>query len=161
MADIIMDGFVKVWSVPTIANIAAPTTSELNAGTNLGALLLKDGLRGFTPDTGTVDTTALSSTYGTNAPGLIALSKGSLWFKAQTQATETIRQVFVAQYTTNIVIRRNGKVETAAWASADWQEVWPIKVGARIDGDFASNEVQKFGVEIFFYIAPNQSSVVA
>jgi hypothetical protein len=161
MADIIMDGFVKVWSVPTIANIAAPTTAELNAGTNLGGLLLKDGLRGFTPDTGTVDTTALSSTYGTNAPGLIALSKGSLWVKAQTQATETLRQVFVAQYTTNIVIRRQGTVETGAWTSAQWVEVWPVKFGARIDGDFASNEVSKMGFEIFFYIAPNQSAVIA
>ncbi len=161
MADIIMDGFVKVWSVPTIANIAAPTTAELNAGTNLGGLLLKDGLKGFTPDTGTVDTSALNSTYGTNAPGLIALSKGALSFKAQTQATETIRQVFVAQYATNIVIRRNGAVETGAWTSAQWVEVWPIKCGARIDGDFASNEVQKFDVEIFFYVAPNQSAVIA
>jgi hypothetical protein len=161
MADIIMDGYVKVWSVPTIANIAAPTTAELNAGTNLGALLLKDGLRGFTPDTGTVDTTALSSTYGTNAPGLISLSKGSLWVKAQTQATETIRSVFIFGYTTNIVIRRNGSLETVAWTATDKSEVWPIKCGARIDGDFASNEVQKFGVEIFFYVAPNQSAIVA
>jgi hypothetical protein len=156
-----MDGYVKVWSVPTIANIAAPTTAELNAGTNLAGLLTKDGLQGFTPDTGTVDTTALNSVYGTNAPGLVALSKGSLVFKAQTQATETIRQVFVSQYTTNIVVRRNGKLETAAWAATDWLEVWPIKCGARIDGQFASNEVQKFSVEIFFYIAPNQSAVAA
>ncbi len=161
MADIIMDGFVKVWSVPSIANIAAPTTAELNAGTNLGSLLTKEGLQGFTPDTGTVDTSALNSTYGTNAPGLIELSKGSLRFKAQTQATETIRGVFVYGYTTNIVIRRNGSAETTAWTATDKVEVWPVKCGARIDGEFASNEVQKFDIEIFFYIQPNQNAVVA
>ena len=161
MADIQNDGYWKIWSVPTIANLAAPTTTELNAGTNLGALLLKDGLQGFTPDTGTVDTTSINSTYGTNAPGLLGLGKGSLVFKAQTQATEAIRQVFVFGYTTNIVIRRQGKLETAAWASTDWVEVWPIKCGARIDQPFATNEVQKFAVEVFFYIAPQQNAVIA
>jgi hypothetical protein len=39
--------------------------------------------------------------------------------------------------------------------------VWPIQCGARIDGDFASNEVQKYDIEIFFYALPNQNSVVA
>jgi hypothetical protein len=35
MADIIVDGQTRVAYVPTIANIAAPTTTELNAGTLL------------------------------------------------------------------------------------------------------------------------------
>jgi hypothetical protein len=161
MADIVMDGFVKVWNVPSISNIGSPTTTELNAGTSLGALLTKDGLKGFTPAAGTVDTSALNSTYGTSAPGLLELQKGTLTFKAQTQATDTVRPLFVYGYKTNIVIRRNGKAETLAWASTDWLEVWPIQCGARVDGDFASNEVQKYDIEIFFYALPNQNAVVA
>jgi hypothetical protein len=162
MARIIMDGFHKVWSVPTIANIAAPTTAELNAGLNLGTdLLSKEGVQGFEPDTAEVDTSAMGSLYGTNEPGLMAMSKGGLQFLANPQATEVIRPLFVRGYTTNIVIRRNGKLDTAAWASTDWLEVWPIKCGARKDGAFASNETQKFIIEVFFYIAPNQNAVVA
>src|SRR5215213_850093 len=161
MADIIMDGFVKVYLVQAIANIAAPTVAEANAGINIGGLLTKDGLQGFTPDTGTVDTTALNSTYGTNAPGLLALAKGRLRFKAQTQATDTLRSLLVFNYTTNVLIRRNGTVETGAWTATNWVETWPIKVGARIDNDFASNEVQKYDFEVFFYSPPNQSAVMA
>lgn len=163
MADIIMDGFVKVFEVPIIANIASVTTAELGAAgnLNLGSLLTKEGLQGFRPDTGTVDTTALNSQYGTNAPGLLGLSKGMLRFKAQTQATDVVRTRFTFGYTTNIVIRRNGLLETSAFVSTNWIEVWPIKCGARLDGDFASNEVQKYDIEIFFYAAPNQIAVVA
>jgi hypothetical protein len=158
---IIMDGYVKVWSVPTIANIAAPTTAELNAGINLGGLLTKAGLQGFEPDTPEVDTTALNSLYGTNEPGLAALPKGGLEFLALPQASETIRPLFVRGYTTNIVVRRQGTLETGAWAATNWVEVWPIKCGARKDGTFASNETQKFTIEVFFYIAPNQNAVAA
>ena len=161
MTDIILDGKVKVYSVPSIANIAAPTTTELNAGTNLGSLLTKDGLQGFQPDTASVDTTALNSTYGTNLPGLAELSMGALRFKAQTQATDTIRAVFVKDYTTNIVIRRGGQLETTAWTSGDKIEVWPVTCGYRKDGEFESNAVQKYDIPVAFSTAPNQYSQVA
>lgn len=158
---IVMDGFVKVWNVPTIANPAAPTTTELNAGTSLGGLVTKDGLKGFTPSAGVVDTSVINSVYGTNRPGLLALSTGTITFMAQAQASETIRNLFVYGYTTNIVIRRNGLAETAAWASTNWVEVWPVICGARQDGDFASNQMQVFSIELFFYTQPNQSAIVA
>ena len=163
MADIILDGKVKVWSVPSIANIAAPTTAELNAGTNLGALLTKDsGLQGFSPDTAAVDTTPLNATYMTNLPGMATLANGILQFKAQTQATpDTIKTTFVKDYTTNIVIRRQGALETGAWTSTDQVEVWPVKCGFRKDNDLAANEVQKYQIPVFFYAQPNQSAVVA
>jgi hypothetical protein len=163
MADIILDGKVKVWSVPSIANIAAPTTAELNAGTNLGALLLKDGgLQGFSPTTAAVDTTPLNATYMTNLPGMAQLDQGTMTFKAQTQATpDFARSTFVKDYQTNIVIRRQGSLETAAWASTDQVEVWPVKCGYRQDNDLAANEVQKLTVPVFFYLQPNQSAVVA
>jgi hypothetical protein len=157
MADIIMDGRVKVWSVPTIANIAAPTTAELNAGTSLGGLLTKDGLQGFSPDTAAVDTTALNSVYGTNLPGLADLAPGALRFKAQT-SPDTIKTTFVKDYATNIVIRRDGTLETSAWGSGQKVEVWPVVCGYRKDGDMASNEVQKYDIPVFFNLQPNQNA---
>jgi hypothetical protein len=161
MADIIMDGYWKVWSVPTIANIASPTTTELNAGTQLDGLLTKSGLKGFTPSAGSVDTTPLNGTYQTTKPGMLGLSNGGLEFKAQNQAAETIRNTFVLNYNTNIVIRRNGKTAASAWASTDWVEVWPITCGARQDGDSAVNAVQLFTIEVFFSTQPNQSATIA
>ena len=44
MADIIVDGQTKVYYVPTISNIAAPTTAELNAGTeHVSVVLVRRG----------------------------------------------------------------------------------------------------------------------
>ena len=47
MADIIVDGMTKVSYVPTIANIAAPTVAELNAGTALQSTLIPAGPGGL------------------------------------------------------------------------------------------------------------------
>ena len=55
MPDSNADGRTKVYSVPSIANLAAPTVAELNAGTALDGLMTPDGLVGFEPDTGDVD----------------------------------------------------------------------------------------------------------
>jgi len=160
VADIILDGKVKVWSVPTISNIAAPTTAELNAGVNIGQYMPKDGVKGFMPDTGEVDNTKLTSTYGTSRAGLGELKPGSLTFFRQTP-TDTIWALFVYGYLTNIVIRRQGSLETAAWASTNQVEVFPIECGFRQDQDFAENELQKYMIQAFFYSAPNQNAVVA
>ena len=58
MADIIVDGKTRVAYVPTIANIAAPTTTELNAGTLLQSTLIPAGLEGFENSTAEVDNTS-------------------------------------------------------------------------------------------------------
>ena len=160
MADIILDGRVKVWSVPTISNIAAPTTAELNAGISLALYMPKDGVKGVMPDTGEVDNTKLNSTYGTSLPGLGELKPGSLTFFRQT-GTDTVWSTFVKDYVTNLVIRRQGSLETAAWASTDKVEVFPIQCGFRNEQDFAENELQKYTIPIFFYSSPNQTAVVA
>lgn len=47
MADIIVDGMTRVTFAPTIANTAAPTVAELNAGTLLQSTLIPAGLEGF------------------------------------------------------------------------------------------------------------------
>ena len=160
MADIILDGRVKFWSVPTIANIASPTTAELNAGINLGQYMPKDGVKGVMPDTGEVDNTKLTSLYGTSLPGLGELKPGSLTFFRQ-QPTDTVWSLFVKDYPTNLVIRRDGSLDTTAWGSTNKVEVFPIQCGFRQDQDFAENELQKYTIPIYFYLPPNQLSVVA
>jgi hypothetical protein len=49
MADITSDGKTRVYWVTSIANINAPTTTELNAGIDLTSTLTADGLSGFQP----------------------------------------------------------------------------------------------------------------
>jgi hypothetical protein len=67
MPDITADGKTRVYWVTTIANIAAPTVAELNAGISLQATLTADGLMGLQPETADVDTSSLASTFNTTS----------------------------------------------------------------------------------------------
>ena len=58
MADVIIDGYIRVSSVPTIANLAAPTAAELNAGIAYEMLLTPEGLTGFASTTNWVNNSA-------------------------------------------------------------------------------------------------------
>jgi len=63
MAVVIMDGRVRAyWLTATPSNLALPTTTELNAGTNIGIYIRPDGLD-IGMDTGEVDVGNVTSTF--------------------------------------------------------------------------------------------------
>ena len=159
MVDSVSDGRTTVWSVPTIANIAAPTVAEINAGTNLTDLITPDGLIGFQPETADVDNTSLGSTYNTTLPGRISISGMALRFKWQT-GTDTVFNTMVYNYATNIVVRRRVAKATAATA-AQLVQVYPVTCGETAPGDPAANELDKFDVPLKTSSQPNMRSVLA
>jgi hypothetical protein len=160
MAAIIMDGKFKIWLTVTIANIAAPTVAELNAGITIGPFLTGDGLVGFAPDTQEVDVTPINSPYGLKRGGSADLSGTMLRFMAQ-YPTDTIKTLLTVGYLTHLVVRRDGTAETVAWAASQKVEVWPIECGARRDLDYARNESQKYEIPALVYLQPNQNATVA
>lgn len=162
MADIIGDGMVRAAFVPTIANIASPTTTELNA---VGSLLLQstltgDGLIGFEATTAEVDTTSLASTFNTKNIGRDDYSGTMLRLKKQTVGADTIRTTLTRGTTGYIVIRR-GIAETTAWASTQQVEVYPIVCGRRKELTPVPNEVMKYEVPTPITTAPNPDAVIA
>lgn len=159
MVDSLSDGRTRVYSVPSISNIAAPTVAELNAGVDLSALITPDGLMGFQPDTSEVDSSALNSTYSTKLPGRIALSGTGLRMKKQV-GTDTVYNTLVYGFATNIVIRRDVASSTA-WTAAQACEVYPGQFGGVKDLDPAPNELHKYEVPFFVSPQPNQRAVVA
>jgi hypothetical protein len=159
MADSLADGRTRIYSVPTIANIAAPTVAELNAGVDLSSLITPDGLMGFQADTAEVDTSAINSTYGTKLPGRISLSGTGLRLKKQV-GVDTVYTTFIYGFATNIVIRRDITSGTA-WASAQAIEVYPGVFGGRKDLDPAPNELHRWEAPFFVSPQPNQSAAVA
>jgi len=159
MADSLTDGRTRIYSVPTIANINAPTVAELNAGTDLSSLVTADGLEGFQADTAPVDTTAINSTYNTTLPGRITLDGNTLTLKKQT-GTDTVYNTFVHSYATNIVIRRDVTSSTA-WTAAQKVEVYPGQCGQKKDMPPAPNEIHKYQVIFFVSPAPSQEATVA
>lgn len=159
MADITADGKTRVAWVPTIANIAAPTTTELNAGMLLQSTLTADGFAGFRPETADVDTSSLDSTFNTMVNGRTSFSGTVLRLKKQT-GTDTIFDTLVRDTAGYVVVRRS-TTSTTAWASAQKIEVYPALCGevARLDPE--PNSVERYEIPIKITSTPNLRSAVA
>src|SRR5688572_25706939 len=106
MSDVFADGNTRVAFVAAIANIAAPTVAELNAGVVLTPYITPDGLVGFEASTADVDTSGLDTVFDTVGIGRDSFSGTMLRFKKQT-APDVPRNTFTRGTTGNIVIRRD------------------------------------------------------
>jgi hypothetical protein len=159
MADITSDGKTRVYWVSSIANINAPTTTELNAGIDLTSTLTADGLSGFQPDTADVDTSSLASTFTTNVNGRTSFSNTQLTLKKQS-GTDTIFTTLVRDTAGYVVIRRS-VAQATAWTTAQGSEVYPAlcEEVARIDP--APNTVERYMIGIKITASPALRAAVA
>jgi hypothetical protein len=159
MADITADGKTRVYWVSTIANIAAPTTTELNAGIALHSTMTADGLNGFRPDTADVDTSALDSTFNTTVNGRTSFDNTMIRLKKQS-GTDTIFTTLVRDTAGYLVIRRSITASTA-WASAQAVEVYPALCGevARVDPE--PNTVERYEIPMKITSSPSLRAAVA
>lgn len=159
MADVFADGNTRVAFVPAIASLAAPTTTELNAGTLLQSVITSDGLMGFEASSAEVDTTSLASTFNTKTIGRDDFSGTGLRLKKQT-STDTVFNLLTRGTSGYIVIRR-GVTETTAWASTQLVEVYPITCGQTKYLAPEANSVQKYEIPTPVTAAPQLRAVVA
>lgn len=161
MADIIVDGQTRVAYVPTISNIAAPTTTELNAGTLLQSTLIPAGLVGFENATAEIDNTALSSSFDTKLPGRQSYSGTALVFKKQ-DGTDTVFNLMTTPGTNGYIVIRDGSDQATAWATSDKVEVYPIRTATHtMQGRGESNALLRYQVPVAVSSKPNLKAVVA
>ena len=159
MADVIIDGYIRVSSVPTIANLAAPTAAELNAGISYEMLLTQDGLQGFASTTNWVENSALGSTFDTKLPGTVAFGDMALTFKWQA-GTDTIFNTLVYGYQTNIVIRAR-VLRATAFTATQLVEVYPVTCGQYSRAEYERNSLARFIVPVGLNAEPQLRAVVA
>jgi hypothetical protein len=159
MADIVGDGFIRVYAVPSIAVLTAPTVAECNAGIKLQALITADGLIGFKPDTADVDTSALDSTFNTALPGRASFSGMMLRLKKQ-DGTDTVYNTLIKGYRFFTVIRRS-VAEGTAWTIGDKVQVHPSACGETAWVDPEPNVLERYEVPIKPYLAPALRAVLA
>lgn len=159
MPDSNTDGRTRVYSVPSIANIAAPTVAELNAGTRLDGLITPDGLVGFEPETGAVDNSKLNSTFTTQSNGRVSYSGTLLRMHKQT-GTDTVYNLLVYGYATNLVVRRDVDANTA-WATSQAVEVYPAVMGEVRNLTPAPNETHKYETPVMITSQPNLRATTA
>lgn len=159
MPDITADGKTRVAWVPTISNINAPTTTELNAGMLLQSTMTADGFAGFRPETADVDTSSLDSTFNTSVNGRTSFSGTMLRLKKQS-GTDTIFDTLTRDTAGYVVVRRSIAASTA-WASAQKVEVYPALCGelARVDPE--PNTVERYEIPMKITASPALRAAVA
>jgi hypothetical protein len=122
------DGHVKVAVLTTSpANIAAPTTAELNAGIDASCRILSSDFAFGWADSDKVAEKALCDINNANAIAASNFTAGmTIWryFNAGTGVADPTEDslwtaVKVKGTTLYIYARETGKLSTAAWASAD------------------------------------------
>lgn len=162
MADVVIDGYVRVSYVPNIATLAAPTTTELNAGTILTTFLIPTGLEGFDPAQDSIDNTSLASTFGTVLPGRVGMSIANLTFKKQ-DGTDTVYNLLPPGTNGFIVIRANGVLTGTAWASSQAPlAIYPGRTGEAFRvGVGEQNALERLKVPWFISSQPTFRAVVA
>jgi hypothetical protein len=159
MADILSDGNIKVYAVPTIVDIAAPTVAECNAGIKLQDKITADGFIGFKPDTADVDTSALDATFNTAKPGRASFSGMMLRLKKQ-DGTDTIYNTLIRNYTFYVVVRQSSDSDDA-WASTNKVRVYPVTCGEVAHIDPEPNTLERYEVPLKPSSEPNLRAVVA
>jgi len=157
MSVVIIDGRVRVTSCTAIANIAAPTVAELNAGTALQGYITPDGLD-IAMDTGGVDTSNLGSTFttmraGRRKPAITATMHHD-------SPTDTPYNLFVYRATGFLVVRR-GVDATTAWTIGDKVEVYPYEAGEATQEKPEPDGTWDFTSPLFVTSDPNTRAVVA
>lgn len=135
-------GEIRVSAVPSIANKAAPTVAELDAGTVLTEAMTRGGLS--TPDSGdTIDASDLASRQNKTSRGNRGGDTASITCHRDSEAAaDGAWDTLHPDYDGNLVIRRFGGSDVG-WAAGDSVEVWPVEVISRAMAD-AGDETQRF-----------------
>lgn len=159
MADIIGDGKERWDWVPSIANIAAPTTAELNAGIRISQWMTKDGATGFAPDTEDAPTSSIESTFDTNVNGRRKFNNPRLRFKKQS-GSDTVYTTMIPD-ATGYVTRRKSLAAATAFASAQPLQVFPVMCAETAWLDQDDNMPERFDVGLKITAQPNLRAAVA
>ena len=157
MARYANDGMVRVQVVPTIANKAAPTVAEINAGTDVTNFVTKDGLT-VPAEQNYVDNTSLAETYNSQVVGSFG-GNISLTGKRD-NATDTFWDLVVYGTNTNLVVRRGVATATAFAASQD-VEVYPIQWHQPVPAQTGQDTQDTFTAGAAVTSQPNVKAVVA
>ena len=150
-------GVLKIRYVPTIANKAAPTVAEINAGVDLSSQLTRDGLA--TPSKGsTIDASDISDAFNSTAAGPYGGDPITAKFhRDAVTGSDTAWSTLPRLTAGYFVVGRFGLTPSAGQRV----EVWPITVISREMADTAENETEKFTVTCAVPTPPNDNAVVA
>ncbi len=151
-------GKSEVWWVTTIGDPAAPTATELNAGTTLTDDT--PGMPTLPRNANTVDVAVLASKYearqvGTRGGDLLSLRL------LRDDTTETALAAVPEDATGFLVIARKGLATPGTFAIADEVDVYPADVASNADGTPGRNEADFIEVQLVATSDPTRQFAIA
>lgn len=149
MSRYIGPGKVEIWFVPTIADITAPTTTQLNAGTAISPYVVDGGADFPNPGT-TVDASDGGSAFDKQVRGTTGGQKAVLTCHRDDQKANDTAWTTLAPTTQGfIAIAPRGLATFGTWAVGDAVDVFAIEVITRDPSNLmARNATQQFTVEM-------------
>lgn len=155
MPRLIADGEIKVQWVPTIADVTAPTVTEITAGTEITGFIrsLETPLEGNAPDSSDV-----SSAFNKTVAGTYGGSVNAEMYRDDT--SDDAYDLFPRNTTGYIVLRRFGGSDVA-FADGDDVEVWNLRVITRSPSNIDRETVQMFNCQFATLDEPELGATVA
>lgn len=158
MAKYSTPGKSEVWWVTTIADPAAPTTTELNAGTTLTDDT--PGMPTLPRNANVVDVAVLASKYearqvGTRGGDLLSLRL------LRDDATETALAAVAEDAAGFLVIARKGLATAGTFATSDEVDVYPATVASNADGTPGRNEADFIEIQMVATADPTRNYALA
>lgn len=157
MAVVPIDGKVRVTWCNAVANVASPTTAELNGGTALEGFITPDGLN-IGASTGTVDTSNLGSTFTTGRAGRRSFDI-SLKFHHDSPTDTPFN--LLPYRTSGVLVVRRGIDKTTAWTAAQRAEVYPVETQEPSEEPPGPDGSWDFTVPMVVTSDPNTRATVA
>lgn len=151
------DGMIRVQFALAVANIAAPTVAEHNAGTHITPFLTKDGLT--TPaDQNNVDVSSLAETFDAQTVGSFG---GALEMTGiRNNTADTLWNLITYGLVGFLLVRRGVPTATAAAAAQKW-EVYPCIWHEPIPAQTGGNESSRFALSAPVTSQPNLKATMA
>lgn len=144
---------------PTVTDLAAPTSAEIDSGTDLTGLLisLNASTRG-----NTVPTPSLDTLFETSIPGTVQASFDADFYRDDEEA-EDVAWTTLARSTQGVFIisRFAGSGTDGAITGGDSVECWPVIVVSRTMANTASGTVLSFTASCSVPEEPVEDAVVA
>lgn len=150
-------GTEQVFLVQSIANQAAPTVAEINAGTDLHPVLR--ALTGFTTSVEDLDAADQSSDFNKTIPGGETPEASSMTFyagDADADDEETVRAAFVEGDEAFIVFCPRG-----APTATEPCDVFPVRIKANNDDKVVANAAATFTVQMSIHESPSKQVAIA
>lgn len=157
MARIIPNENTWLGFVPTVANLAAPTTAEITGAVDLTPYLLSINA---SSQGNTVPTPNISTLFETSIAGTVQASLSADFYRDD---DEDLAWVTLPRRTRGVflVSRFGGSGANNRPASGDPVEAWPILVVSRTNSNISNNTVMTFTVTGSVPEEPEEDAVVA